>query len=275
MATGQEIQKTTGVSLVKKIGARYGVEGDKLMTCLKETAFKNATNEQMMALLIVADQYQLNPFTKEIYAFPDKVGGIVPVVGVDGWTRIINNHPQYDGMEFEQDAESCTCRIYRKDRAHATEATEYLEECRRKTQPWESHPRRMLRHKAMIQAARMAFGYSGIKDPDEAERIIEATVTERPAIAMPVPRPVKVIEQDVTPEPQQEAPDTKDEPAAQVAETPRGMNFDLIDKLEKHKQYRVKTFKRAVEAHGRTYEDWPTADRETLEKILADCEAKP
>ncbi|WP_032251724.1 recombinase RecT, partial [Escherichia coli] len=44
---------------------------------------------QFIALLIVANQYGLNPWTKEIYAFPDKQNGIVPVVGVDGWSRII------------------------------------------------------------------------------------------------------------------------------------------------------------------------------------------
>ncbi len=36
----------------------------------------------MAALMIVADQYGLNPFTREIFAFPDKQNGIVPVVGV-------------------------------------------------------------------------------------------------------------------------------------------------------------------------------------------------
>ena len=36
----------------------------------------------------------------------------------------------------------------------------------------------MLRHKAFIQAARMAFGFSGIYDEDEAERIAEARVVE-------------------------------------------------------------------------------------------------
>jgi len=51
-----------------------------------------------------------------------------------------------------------------------------MEECRRENVgPWKSHPRRMLRHKAMIQCARLAFGYAGIYDADEAERIIEAT----------------------------------------------------------------------------------------------------
>jgi hypothetical protein len=32
----------------------------------------------------------------------------------------------------------------------------------------------MLRHKAMIQCARIAFGFGGIYDADEAERIIES-----------------------------------------------------------------------------------------------------
>jgi hypothetical protein len=53
----------------------------------------------MMALMIVAEQYGLNPFLKEIYAYPDKNNGIVPVVGVDGWSNIVNAHPQYDGFE--------------------------------------------------------------------------------------------------------------------------------------------------------------------------------
>ena len=166
------------VSLVEKFAAKYSVEPDKLLTTLKATAFKQRddgpiSNEQMAALLIVADQYGLNPFTKEIFAFPDKQNGIVPVVGVDGWSRIINGNPQFDGMDFQQDDESCTCRIYRKDRAHPIAVTEYMAECWRDMGPWKSHPKRMLRHKAMIQCARIAFGFGGIYDQDEAEHIVE------------------------------------------------------------------------------------------------------
>ena len=78
-------------------------------------------------------------------------------------------------MDFEQDAESCTCIIYRKDRSRPVKVTEFMDECKRGTGPWQSHPRRMLRHKAMIQCARLAFGYAGIYDRDEAERIVEKT----------------------------------------------------------------------------------------------------
>lgn len=149
-------------------------DGAELIDTLKATAFKGQVSDaQMTALLVVANQYTLNPWTKEIYAFPDKNNGIVPVVGVDGWSRIINTHPQFDGIEFEQDEQGCTCIIYRKDRNRPIKVTEYMAECKRGTQPWQSHPRRMLRHKAMIQCARLAFGYGGIYDQDEAERIVD------------------------------------------------------------------------------------------------------
>lgn len=164
----------------------------ELYQVLKATAFKGeVTDAQLSALLIVAKQYGLNPWTKEIYAFPDK-GGIVPVVGLDGWSRIINTNAQFDGMDFEQNAESCTCVIYRKDRGHPIRITEWMAECLRppmngKNGPWQSHPYRMLRHKAMIQCARIAFGFGGIYDQDEAERIV-GTPPEKfmgPAVVVP------------------------------------------------------------------------------------------
>ena len=151
-------------------------DGTALIDTLKKTAFKGgATDEQMAALLIVANQYKLNPWTRVIYAFPDSRNGIVPIVGVDGWSRIINSYTEFDGMEFKQDDESCTCIIYRKDRAHPISVTEWMSECKRDSaQPWKTHPKRMLRHKAMIQCARLAFGFVGIYDQDEAERIRES-----------------------------------------------------------------------------------------------------
>ncbi len=176
---------TALATLTSKLAATLDMgDGAGLIDTLKATAFKSGTqvtDAQMTALMVVANQYGLNPWTKEIYAFPDK-GGIVPVVGVDGWSRIINNHSQFDGMEFEfevndkDEAVSCTCIIFRKDRNRPIKVTEYMKECRKAgSGPWTSHPRRMLRHKTMIQCARIAFGYGGIYDHDEAERIVDTT----------------------------------------------------------------------------------------------------
>lgn len=181
-------------SILAKFSDRYSVDPSKMLDTLKNVAFKqrngHITNEQMIALLVVADQYKLNPFTKEIYAFPDK-GSIVPVVGVDGWSRIINSHENFDGMEYsysdsivtEPNAKPCPewveCKMYRKDRSHAVVAREYLDEVYRppmngRNGPWQTHTKRMLRHKATIQCARLAFGFVGIYEEDEAQRIIES-----------------------------------------------------------------------------------------------------
>lgn len=192
-------------SLVKKFADAYGVEANKMLQTLTSTAFRQKgdqpiSNEQMMALLIVADQYKLNPFTKEIYAFPDKQSGIVPIVGVDGWSRIINQHEAFDGMKFtaaddkiqidehhRPAPEYITCTIYRKDRSHPIEVTEYLDEVYRPPfvkngtaykGPWQTHTKRFLRHKAMIQCARLAFGFVGIFDQDEGQQIIEGQQSE-------------------------------------------------------------------------------------------------
>jgi len=168
------------VQNAQELATRLNIHGDpnQLVATLKATAFKGqVSDEQMVALLFVASQHGLNPFTKEIYAFPDRQNGIVPVVGVDGWSRIINSHPQFDGIDFTSDEESVTCTIYRKDRSHPIKVTEYLAECKRDGGPWKTHPRRMLRHKAMIQCARVAFGFTGFYDPDEAERIVAGTTT--------------------------------------------------------------------------------------------------
>ena len=182
-------------SIVQKIADRFEVDAAKLFETLKATAFLQQdgsapTNEQMMALLVVADQYGLNPFTREIYAFPDK-GRIVPVVGVDGWCRIVNSNPHFDGVEFTYSEEKVRmtdasvdghawieCTIYRNDRKRPTIIREYLEEVYRPKRngfvgPWQTHTKRQHRHKTYIQCARMAFGFVGIYDPDEAERIKE------------------------------------------------------------------------------------------------------
>lgn len=175
---------TALVTLAGNLAKRFELGDDAdLLDTLKATAFKGQVSDaQMTALLIVAQQYGLNPWTKEIYAFPDKNNGIVPVVGVDGWSRILNGNPQFDGMEFDQDDASCTCKIFRKDRSRPVSVTEYMSECKRpNVGPWTSHPKRMLRHKAMIQCARLAFGFGGIYDQDEAERIAEVEINPRPA----------------------------------------------------------------------------------------------
>lgn len=162
-------------SALAEMATRYNVEPAKLLETLKGTVFKNATNEQLMALVIVSNEYGLNPFLKQIYGFPGKGGEIIPVVSVDGWIHLMNSHPQFDGIRFEMTEEggkpiSCKAIIAVKGRSMPVEVTEYFAECFRPTDPWKTAPFRMLRHKALIQGARVAFGLAGIMDEDDAAR---------------------------------------------------------------------------------------------------------
>jgi RecT family. len=168
-------------SILRTMANKYSMEPGPFEATLRATIMQGLTvsREQFAAFLVVAHEHGLNPLTREIYAFPRPDGGIQPIVSIDGWLRIINDNPQCDGITFEDKLDTnghmtaVTANIWRKDRSKPTSVTEYMAECYRKTSTWERWPRRMLRHKALIQAARYAFGYSGIADPDEAERMRE------------------------------------------------------------------------------------------------------
>src|SRR3546814_11116588 len=105
-------------TLTTKLAQRLdmGDNGSGLTETLKATAFKGQVSDaQMTALLIVANQYALNPRTKAIYAFPDKNNGIVPVVGVDGWAHNLTPHPPFDGITYRPAARHCTTPSKRRD----------------------------------------------------------------------------------------------------------------------------------------------------------------
>lgn len=167
------------------MASRFNVEPQKLLSTLKNTVFKNATDDELLALVVVANEYGLNPLTKEIYAFPAKGGGIVPVISIDGWINRMNSNAQFDGIEFaevfgeDKKPVSVTASIFRKDRSRAIKVTEYYAECRRNTEPWNTMPSRMLRHKALCQCVRVAFGFGGVYDEDEARDLMIRDVTPK------------------------------------------------------------------------------------------------
>lgn len=215
-------------SALAVMASRCNVDPAKLHSTLKNTVFKGATDDELLALVVTANTYELNPILKELYAFPKKGGGITPMVGVDGWIKIANRQPNFDGMEVEVHGDGktpthATGTIYLKDRSHPVKITEYYEECKRNTDPWNQMPRRMIRNKAIIQAIRLAFGVSGIHDEDEARDI--SGQVQLVAGAKPVFRPRAVdpvdIEDDIPMgEPVQEVQSVEDLPKFE-ADTPQ------------------------------------------------------
>ena len=168
---------------------RSGLSYESFVKVLIQSALSGLniwTQADLERLLMVAERLKLDPLNNEIYAIesqtdPSKKSHIIFVVGVDGWSRIINSHPQFDGMRFIESEPGddelplyFECTIFRKDRKVATSVREYMYEAHTNQGAWLTHPRRMLRHKAMIQCARICFGLSGFYDPDEAQRLTSA-----------------------------------------------------------------------------------------------------
>jgi hypothetical protein len=118
-------------------------------------------------------------------------------VGVDGWSRILNAHEQFAGIEFTESPQLedglpawVECTIHRWDRRVPTTVREHLCEVRGASSAWVTHPRRMLRHKAMVQCARITFGVGDIVDPDEAQRVLLAKQGDKEAQGdLVTPRP--------------------------------------------------------------------------------------
>jgi phage recombination protein Bet len=172
--------------IVTRSVLRSGLSYESFVKVLIQSALSRLsiwTQADLERLLMMAERLKVDPLNNEIYAIetqvdPSKKSHIVLVVGVDGWNKIINSHPQFDGMRFIESEPGddelplyFECTIFRKDRKIATSVREYMYEAHTNQGAWLTHPRRMLRHKSMIQCARICFGLSGVYDPDEAQRI--------------------------------------------------------------------------------------------------------
>lgn len=228
--TTKPATKTAAPAAVRKtalglLSERLNIPPEQLKTTLKATVFATCkSDDEFLAAVIVANEYKLNPFTKEIYAFPSKQGGVIPIVSTDGWNKLMTSHQQYKSHEYAfsdeivklEDAKDCPawCEIIiHKQDGSKVVVREYLDEVyrppfmsngRKIDGPWQSHTKRMLRHKTKIQGAREAFGFGGIYDEDEGKRIIDA---EAHIIPQTIKEPEAITEQVQEQQPPQTQPD--------------------------------------------------------------------
>lgn len=184
------------LSILDRAVNRSGLSYDSFVRALIGSALSRLRiwdQADLDRLLLTAEKLNLDPLCGEIYAVDASLAAdaaqnqnkgkkaIVIVVSVDGWSRIINSHKQFDGMKFFESEPGhdelplyFECTIFRKDRRVATSVREYMYEAHTGTGAWLTHPRRMLRHKAMVQCARICFGLGGVFEPDEAQKVVQA-----------------------------------------------------------------------------------------------------
>ena len=230
--------------VIGEMAKTYGLDAPAFVFTFRTVAMPQPhTEPEFVSCLLVAREHGLNPLTKEIYFMRDKRGAIQALVGVDGWIRKCNEHRQFDGIEFKDNLDnsgtgvisSITCTIYRKDRSRPIVITEYMAECaqeRKTAGPWQTHPGRMLRHRSLIQCARIAFGFAGIMEPDEFKAWQDRLKDVTPAAveARAAPATIEPPDPDAAPAAVSPSAPPDAEPVEQLAD-PNGLAEHIITML--------------------------------------------
>lgn len=214
---------------ITKFASKCGLTNEKFIKALVAHIAdpkRGVPGEVVFAYCMLCEIYSLDPFAGHAAL----IKGVKPSVTVDGWTHVMNSHPDYQGCEFIDHCDgddprniyAITCKIHHAKRKVPIEVTEYLVECQKNEGPWRTHPRRMLRHRALMQCARVAFGLP-IQEVDDLTNGVNSPEIQAGAdvvndfisvTAQPVESETRVIE---PPEAQTEMVDDSEDFGAEVA----------------------------------------------------------
>lgn len=170
--------------------SRY--EQAEIVNVIRQTVAKGATDAQLRMFLEVCRSTGLDPFLKEIYFVAEKS---IIMASRDGYLRVANEHPQFDGMEtrVERDERNvpikATCSVWRKDRSHAITCEAFYSEYRKSGPVWSQYPSAMISKVAEVLALKRSFAINGVVTEEEMG-------TERPSNVAPIrkqPQPATAI----------------------------------------------------------------------------------
>jgi phage recombination protein Bet len=136
---------------------------------IRQTVCKGATDAQFHMFIEVCKRTGLDPFLKEIWFVPN----VGVMAGRDGYLRIANEHPQFDGMEtrVERDENQipikATCSVWRKDRAHPITCEAFYNEYRKSSQVWQTYKSAMISKVAEVLALKRSFSINGVVTEEE------------------------------------------------------------------------------------------------------------
>jgi len=154
-------------ALIQKemIAAAQILELDPLELLAWLDLFKAVPEKTRLCLLRMILEYRLDPLKEELFLHCYDNGQWQVLISVDGWIKLISRHPHFVGMAFTESSQMINdiptwieCAIYRSDRTMPMVLREYFVEVKQETQIWQKMPRRMLRHRALQQCARLSFG---------------------------------------------------------------------------------------------------------------------
>jgi len=157
----------------------------KVIADLKNTVALNTTDSEFKMFVEVCKGTNLNPFLKEIWCIKT-THQVQIMVGLNGYLKIANSHPDFDGMttRFEYDDKgkpiACFVDVYRKSRKYPSVGYAFFDEVKgmkfnkeaRKwevTDIWLKRPSQMLEKCAIANGIRKAFAteLAGTYIPEE------------------------------------------------------------------------------------------------------------
>ena len=148
----------------------------------------DAPVKMLLHLLRTANRYRLDPIQGEVLLSQYDQNWQVSI-GIDGWIKIINQHPAFRGIAFTESAVDIQgtpvwmeCTIHRSDRVVPTTIREYYCEVKNDSEIWDKMPRRMLRYRSLQQCARLAMG---IAPPERHEEIQKTSFKSKESIEHP------------------------------------------------------------------------------------------
>lgn len=161
----------------------------------KRTCAPDANNDEFAQFVHLCRKYKLDPFKKEIYFM--KINGRSSfIVGRDGYLKVANNHPEYDGMQSDAIYEGdkltrsmdgsylieygenhmkfdhtklvgAYCNVYRKDRRICSSAKVAFKDQKKVGGTWNQYTLAMIIKCAESKALKSAFGTDELISAEE------------------------------------------------------------------------------------------------------------
>lgn len=156
-----------GAALMRREQSRY--DDPALLDTIKKTVCSGATDSQFRMFIEICKATGLNPFLREVWYVPS----VGVMAGRDGYLRVANEHPMFDGMEtlIERDTQGlpikATCKVWRKDRAHPITCEAYYNEYKKSSGVWNTYKSAMIGKVAEVLALKRSFSINGVVTEEE------------------------------------------------------------------------------------------------------------
>ena len=172
---------------------------------IRDMCARDCTDNEFLLLMQLAKTYQLDPFTKQIWAIKYGNNPAAIFAGRDGFLAIAHRSGVFDGMKTgarkEGDDTIGWCEVYRKDMKYPFVAEVKLSEYSAGKNLWQTKPETMIKKVAQAQALRQAFNISGLYSPEEIDtgdrapryvgEVPQATPTCCEVCGVPVPEEIR------------------------------------------------------------------------------------